>query len=343
MLAKLNLPEDQTSKLVLLALVVFGLAYPAFAGPYYLKLALIGLLYAYLSASWNIIGGYGGQMSFAHGIFFGVGSYTVALFSVHEVAPLIFAIPASVIIVAGISFVIARVCFGYELSGIHFAVGTMLLAEIARIVAVNSSFLGRSQGLQVHADLSVWNLQFESYLPFYYIILAMTVAIAIGTFWLQRSRLGFQLTALREQEQSAKALGIDTTRTKKRAFVISAMLTAVGGAMHTLVIGFVEPDFNLGLLLALTIVMGAVLGGRGTVLGPIIGGIIVQAVQELLIVAGGIVGTTAVSALAQVVYGMFFVAIILGFPRGIVGTLQRRSSDRRAVVDEAVEAAPASR
>lgn len=342
MLEIFNLSEDRTSKLVLLALVICGLIYPIFAGPYYLKLALIALLYAYLSSSWNIIGGYGGQMSFAHGIFFGVGSYTVALFSVHEVAPLILAIPVGVIIVGAISFVIARVCFGYELSGIHFAVGTMLLAEIARIIAVNSAFLGRSQGLQIHAEPSIWNLQFESYLPFYYIILAMTVAIALGTFWLERSRLGFQLTALREQESSAKALGIDTTRTKKRAFIISAMLTAVGGAMHALVIGFVEPDFNLGLLLALTIVMGAVLGGRGTVLGPIVGGIIVQAVQELLVVTGGIVGTTAVSALAQVVYGLFFVAIILGFPRGIVGTLKRRSADRQAALDGVVAAAPAS-
>jgi branched-chain amino acid transport system permease protein len=342
MLSKLNLHEDLGSKLALLAVLVVGLAYPLFAGPYYLKLALMGLLYAYLSASWNIVGGYGGQLSLAHGIFFGAGSYTVALFSIHHVAPLLFAIPACLVVAACISFVIARVCFSYALGGIHFAVGTMLLAEIVRIVAVNSSFLGRSQGLQVQAEHSIWNLQFDSYLPFYYVLLAMTVAIAIGTFWLQRSRLGFQLTALREQDQSAKALGVDTVRTKQRAFIISAALTAAGGAVHTLVIGFVEPDFNLGLLLALTIVMGAVLGGRGTVLGPIIGGFIVQGVQEALIVLGGLVGTTSVSALAQVVYGMFFVAIILGFPRGIVGTLQRLRFDRQAVLSEANEVAPAS-
>lgn len=343
MLSRQNVLDDLVLKLALLSILIVGLAYPLFAGPYYLKLALMGLLYAYLSASWNIVGGYGGQMSFASGIFFGVGSYTVALFSVYQVAPLIFAIPACLVVAAGISFVVARVCFGYALGGIHFAVGTMLLAEIARIIAVNSSFLGRSQGLQIQAEHSFWNLQFESYLPFYYIMLAMTVAIAIGTFWLQRSRLGFQLTALREQEESAKALGINTTRTKQRAFVVSAVLTAAGGAVHALVIGFVEPDFNLGLLLALTIVMGAVLGGRGTVLGPIIGGLIVQGVQEILIVVGGVVGTTSVSALAQVVYGLFFAAIILGFPRGIVGTLKRQRSDRQVVLSETNEVAPAIR
>lgn len=331
------------TKLLVGLIILAGLCFPFFVGGYYLKLTLLALLYAYLSSSWNIIGGYGGQMSFAHGIFFGIGAYTVALFSVYQVAPLVFAIPVGIVIVACVSFVIARVCFGYELSGIHFAVGTILLAEIARIMAINSSFLGRSQGLQIHLEASIWNLQFESYLPFYYIVFAMTVAIAAGTYWLQRSRLGFRLISLREQEQSAKALGINTTRTKQVAFVISAVLTAAGGAMHALVVGFVEPDFNLGLLLALTIVMGAVLGGRGTVLGPILGGILVQAVQELLVVAGGIVGTTSVSALAQVVYGLFFVLIILGFPRGIVGTLQRQHFDRQAVLGEPGKITPASR
>jgi len=331
------------SGMIIACLVLLGLLFPLLAGPYYIKLVMIGLLYAYLSSSWNIVGGYGGQISFAHAIFFAIGSYSVALFAVHQVAPLIFAVMAGVVLAALASFVVAKVCFGYALSGIHFVVGTMLLAEIARIVAVNSNFLGHSQGLEVVVPLSIWNLQFDTYLPFYYILLFMTLAIAAGTWRLERSRLGFQLIASREQEASAKALGIDTTRSKQRAFVISAALTAVGGAVHTLVIGFVAPDFNLGLLLALTIVMGAVLGGRGTVLGPIIGGMVVQGIQEGLTVLGGLFGTTSVSALAQVVYGLFFVVIILGFPRGIVGTLHRRSVDRQAIASAANASAPARR
>lgn len=329
--------------MIIAGVVVLALVFPLLTGPYYVKLLMMGLLYAYLSSSWNIVGGYGGQISFAHGIFFAIGSYSVALFAVHSVAPLIFAVLAGVIVAALVSYVVAKVCFGYALTGIHFVVGTMLLAEIARIVAVNSSFLGHSQGLEVNVAHSLWNLQFDTYRPMYYVLLFMTLGIVAGTWLLEHSRLGFQLTALREQEASAKALGIDTTQAKQRAFVISAALTAVGGAVHTLVIGFVAPDFNLGLLLALTIVMGAVLGGRGTVLGPIIGGLAVQGIQEGLSVLGALVGTTSVSALAQVVYGLSFVVIILSFPRGIVGTLARRRSDRQAIASAADAAAPVRR
>jgi branched-chain amino acid transport system permease protein len=330
----LKLPAAIAIAAVALVAVVF----PLLSGPFYVKLVMLGLLYAYLSSSWNIVGGYGGQISLAHGIFFAIGSYSVALFAVHHVAPLIFAVLAGVVLAVIASYIVAKVCFGYALTGIHFVVGTMLLAEIVRVIAVNSAFLGRSQGLQVRVAESAWNLQFDSYLPFYYILLAMTAAVIAFSARFERSRLGFQVTALREQEASAKALGIDTTRVKQNAFVISAAFTAVGGAMHALLIGFVEPGFNLGLLLALTIVMGAVLGGRGTVLGPIVGGFVVQGIQQGLVVLGGLFGTTSVSALAQVVYGLFFVVTILGFPRGIVGTIERRRLDRQAIASAATAA-----
>ena len=309
---------------------VGAVALPFFANQYYVQVATIGLLYAYLSASWNVIGGYAGQMSLGHAIFFGIGSYAFGLFAVYGVGPLILSIPVALIVTFAVASAIAAVCFKYRLRGLHFAVGTLLLAEIVRLIAVNWDVLGRSQGLAVVARESVWNLQFASRTPYYFIILAAVVAIVLGTARLERSRLGFSMIALREQEDSARALGIDTDAVKRRSFVISAVLTSLGGSLHGALLGYVNPSLDLGLEISLVMVMGALLGGRGTVWGPIVGGMIVEVIQEALNFGGSLIGTTSVSILAQMMYGIFLAVVVLALPHGIVGTIARRRTERRA-------------
>lgn len=297
--------------------------------PYYLRVLTIGLLYAYLASSWNIIGGYAGQMSLGHAMFFGLGSYSVAVLAKTTQLPLLAALPIAVVLAGTLAWVVARICFGYELKGIYFAVGTLLLGEIARIIATNSETLGRSQGLQVPASDSPLSLGFSSDLPFFYIFLLMTLGLALGVWLMSRSRFGYSLVALREQEDAAKAMAIDVTRAKGQAFVLSAMLTALAGVVYAGMIRFVEPGYDFSISVVLMMVMGAVLGGRGTVLGPIVGGFAVVLVQELLVTVGSMVGTTSISALAQMIYGLFFVVVLLLFPRGIVGEIMARRADRR--------------
>lgn len=140
------------------------------------------------------------------------------------------------------------------------------------------------------------------------------------------------MVALREQEDAAKALAIDVNSIKRRAFVMSGMLTAAAGVIYAGLIRFVEPGYDLSLSIVLMMVMGAVLGGRGTVWGPFVGGLIVVLVQEALVTVGSLVGTTSISALAQMIYGLFFVVIVLAFPRGIVGELMARRADRLAIL-----------
>jgi branched-chain amino acid transport system permease protein len=310
--------------------------------PYYLRVLTIGLLFGYLAASWNLIGGYAGQMSLGHATYFGVGSYAVAVLSQWAGVPLVAALPVAMLLASLLAWCVAAVCFRYALKGIYFAVGTLLLAEIARILVVNSSALGRSQGLQIAPRPGLANLGFESDLPFFYIFLAMAVALALGTRLLERSRFGYALVALREQEEAAQALGIDADRAKRRVFVLSAMLTAAAGVVYGCLIRFVEPGYDLSLSITLVMVMGAVLGGRGTVLGPFVGGLIVVLVQEVLVTLGSLAGTTSISALAQMIYGLFFVVLLLVFPRGIVGELQRRRADRRIALGLAPGGDPAS-
>ena len=306
---------------VLVALAAFV---PSVVNPYYVKVASVALLYAYLAASWNVIGGYAGQMSLGHVIFFGVGSYSVALFVKHGVTPVLLAAPLAIGLSAIVAWLIASICFRYSLRGMYFAVGTLLLAEIVRIAAVNSEYLGRSQGLQFPAPSSSIAVQ-------YYVFLAAAVLVTVGSRWLERSRLGYELVALREQEESAEALGIDTSRAKRRAFALSAVLTALGGFLYGCFMGYVEPGYDLSTAITLVMIMGAVLGGRGTALGPLVGGGIVLCVQELLTYLGSLVGTTSVSALAQMIYGIFFVVVVLVFPQGVVGLILRWRADRKAV------------
>jgi len=298
--------------------------------PYYQRVLMMGLLFGYLAASWNIIGGYAGQMSLGHALFFGVGSYTVALVAKVPQVPLILALPIALVAAALIAWCVAAICFRYALKGIYFAVGTLLLAEIARIVAMNSETLGRSQGLQVPPGNGALSLTFATDLPFLYIFLVMAAALLVYTHYMSRSRFGYAMVALREQEDAAQALAVDVTQVKRRAFVISGTLTAAAGVMYAGLVRFVDPGYDLSLGVVLMMVMGAVLGGRGTVWGPFVGGFIVVLVQEALVMIGSMVGTTSVSALAQMIYGLFFVVILLAFPRGIVGEILARRADRRA-------------
>ena len=306
-----------------------ALALPSFLNPYYLHVLVIALLYGLVAASWNIIGGYAGQMSLGHAMFFGIGSYTVAIFAREGWFPLITALPAAVVISALLAWLVASVCFRYALRGIYFAVGTLLLGEILRIVANAVEFFGRSQGLQITPKLGVLNFHFETDVPYYFTFLVLAALMIAGAMRLERSRLGFNLVALREQEDGAKALGVDTQKVKRIAFVLSAMLTAVVGFLYASVVRFVEPGYDLSISITLIMIMGSVLGGRGTAAGPFVGGLIVMLVQELLATAGSWVGTTAFSALAQMIYGLFFVVTLLVFPRGLVGQWLRRRADKR--------------
>lgn len=311
-------------------LLLVALVLPSHLNPYYLRVLIIGLLYGYVAASWNIIGGYAGQMSLGHAMFFGIGSYAVAIFARQGWDPLLLALPAGIVVSGILAWFVASVCFRYSLKGIYFAVGTLLLAEIVQIAVINSEFLGRSQGLQFPPRLGFLNVQFETDLPYFYIFLALAILMIFASLLLERSKLGYDLVALREQEEGAQALGVDTNRIKRIAFVLSAMLTAVGGFLYASLIKFVEPGYDLSISITLIMIMGAVVGGRGTAVGPFLGGLIVVLVQEALATAGSWIGTTSFSALAQMTYGLFFVVTLLLFPRGVVGEWIRRRADRRA-------------
>lgn len=330
-------PAIAAGLLVLAGLLVF----PQVAGSYYVNIVTLALILAYLCASWNIIGGYAGQMSLGHAAFFGVGSYAVALFSVYDIGPTLFAVAAGAVAALALSAFIAAVCFRYGLRGIYFAVGTMLVAEIVRIAAVNTEWLGRSQGFSIPRPASVWHLEFGSPIWIYYIALAMVCAVVIGTRYLQRSRLGFALITLREQEDSAQALGVDINRAKRRAFVLSAVLTALGGSLHAILIRYVAPSYDLSLSLSLLMVMGTVLGGRGTVWGPILGGILMQLIQEGLNFAASVFESTNIAVASQMIYGLILVVAILAFPYGIVGTISQTLGARRSLRAIEAQAGPA--
>jgi branched-chain amino acid transport system permease protein len=317
-------------KAAIAAATIIVLLLPQTTNPYYVKVVAVGLLFAYISSAWNIIGGFGGQLSIGHSIFFGVGSYALGLFAVYKIAPLIYAVPIGMALSFVVATAMAAICFKYRLRGLYFAVGTLLLAEVVRLIAINWELLGRSQGLSIVVERGLLNLKFQSTAPLYYIIFVAVAGIIILSYWLQRSRLGFDLIALREQEDSAQALGIDTDKVKRNGFVLSAVLTSIGGSLHAALIGYVDPNFDLSLTVSLIMIMGALLGGRGTVWGPIVGGFLVELIQEGLGYFGSVVGIAGAPTIARMIYGLFFVVIILLLPLGIVGSFIRRRAERNA-------------
>lgn len=252
--------QQGTTLWCIAALVVVAAAVAApWMNPYYTRVMTMGLMCGYLAASWNLIGGYAGQMSLGHALFFAIGSYSVALLARMPDVPLVAAFPLAILVSVGLAWIIATICFRYALRGIYFAVGTLLLAEIARILVINSDVLGRSQGLQIPGMQGALNFSFGSDLPFFYIFLGISIALALGSLALERCKLGYDLVALREQEEGAQALGVDVAAIKRLAFVLSAALTCVGGVIYAGLVRYVEPGYDLSLSITLFMVMGAVL------------------------------------------------------------------------------------
>ena len=289
----------------------------------------MGLMCGYLAASWNPIGGYAGQMSLGHALFFAIGSYSVALLARMPDVPLVAAFPLAILVSVGLAWIIATICFRYALRGIYFAVGTLLLAEIARILVINSDVLGRSQGLQIPGMQGALNFSFGPTCPFLHLPghIHCPGAGQPGAGALQA---GLRPRGPARAGRRGAGIGVDVAAIKRLAFVLSAALTCVGGVIYAGLVRYVEPGYDLSLSITLFMVMGAVLGGRGTALGPFLGGVVMVIVQETLITVGSAFGTTSVSALAQMIYGLFFVVILLVFPRGIVGPLLHRRVDRKA-------------
>lgn len=273
-------------------------------------------LFAALGMAWNLVGGYAGQLSLGHAAFFGIGAYGLPLFHDRLGVPLLVSLVLGIASAVAAAAVIGRVAF--RLRGPYFALSTIAFAEVLRLSAKNlESITNGDVGLQVPAlfssDPTMW---------FYLSAVLLTAAAFAATALILRSRFGYALQAVREDEDTTMACGIDAARVKLRAFMISAAFTALGGALYASQYFFIVPDSVLALDLSERPAIHAMLGGAGTLAGPIVGAILLETAQELF--------KNWFHEAHQLIYGVLLVAVVLFLPEGIVGTIAARLRKRRA-------------
>ncbi|HEX2647703.1 MAG TPA: branched-chain amino acid ABC transporter permease [Candidatus Dormibacteraeota bacterium] len=285
---------------------------------FYQRMLALVLLSALASSAWNIVGGYAGQVSFGHAIFFGAGAYLPALVYTHRQAAPTLGIPVGVALAVVIAIVIGMPTF--RLRGHYFSMATIAVAELVRILVSNWPFMGAAIGLQGPASpRSLWDLTFRSSVPYYYILLGVLVALLAVTYKIERSRMGYYLRAICAGEQAARSLGVPVRRYKLYAFILSAAFTALAGSLYVLMIGFVDPDSGLGILVSVQIVIVAALGGAATLFGPLLGAAILIPLQQMANALFGGGGT----GLTYIFYGGIIILLCRFEPGGLLALLAR--------------------
>ncbi|QOG23712.1 branched-chain amino acid ABC transporter permease [Bradyrhizobium sp. SEMIA] len=303
------------------AVAAFAIAYPLLlSSPFQQRLGALVLLYAIAASAWNIVGGYAGQVSVGHVVFFGCGAYAaMGSYAKFGLSPL-FGIPGGIVLAVGLAAIVGVPTL--RLSGHYFSMATIAVAETMRLIVTNTEWLGAAVGLSGPAvPRNIFDLSFLSSLPYYYLFLAVLVITLLITWWMTNSRMGFYLRAIKDSERAARSLGAPASRTKLYAYMLSAALTSVAGALYAMMFGFVDPESGLGILISVKILIMAALGGAGLLFGPLVGAAILVPLEEI---SNSWLGGKG-AGLTFVVYGAIIVLIARFQPGGLLSLFTGRS------------------
>jgi branched-chain amino acid transport system permease protein len=307
-------------KIALGILVAATLAFPfVFRGPFPQHLAILVMLYALLGTAWNLLGGFAGQVSLGQATFFGAGAYTSTLLAQHAGISPWAGMIAGALVAAALALAIGYPCF--RLSGHYFAIATIAIGEIAGIAVTNWDFAGGAVGLFLPMGTEgIASFQFHrSKLGYYYVLAAMLFGTLLLSAWLRRGRAGYYWRAIREDQAAARSVGVPALRFKQIAIALSAALTACAGTFYAQYVLFIDPGSVLPLSLSIQICLVAVLGGVGTVMGPLLGALVLIPLSEatrVLLGGGG-------RSLDLVVYGLLIMLISAFEPAGLLGIARR--------------------
>jgi len=313
-------------KIALAILAAAALVFPLVVrGPFPQHLAILVMLYALLGCAWNLLGGFAGQVSLGQAIFFGAGAYTSTLLGQNLALSPWLGMIAGALVAAALAVVIGYPCF--RLSGHYFAIATIAIGEIASIAVTNWDYAGGAVGLFLPVGSEgLASLQFHrSKLGYYYVLAAMLGGALALSSWLRRGRAGYYWRAIREEEAAARSVGVPALRFKQIAIAISAALTACAGTFYAQYVLFIDPGSVLPLSLSIQICLVAVLGGAGTVLGPLLGAAVLVPLSEASRVLLGGSGRS----LDLVVYGLLIMLISVFEPAGLAGLARRAGLDIR--------------
>jgi branched-chain amino acid transport system permease protein len=294
-----------------LAVVLLLGASPGLVSAFMVQFLINLFMMAILAESWNIIGGFTGYASFGNVAFFGIGAYTTGVLLTRVEFPFALALP-----VGGIVAMLFAAAVGLpilRLKGHYFAIATLGVAETMREVVYNLEFTGKGTGLVMPIV--------RNPLVFFYLMLAILAAVTLVNWWLSESRFGYGLVAIREDEDAAAVMGVNAPLYKTIAFALSGSFTGLAGGVYAYWITFIDPDAVFKVIITVQLLIMAVFGGTGTVLGPLLGALVLSAVSELL--------ATQLVTLAELFNGFIIILVVLFMPKGLMDLIRQRAFSLR--------------
>lgn len=310
-------------RIILIILILVAILFPLVCSKNYIVgVGVNCFIFAALGIAWNIISGYGGQISWCHAAFVAIGAYTGFIFkNFFNLSPFISLLPAMAISYLAATL-IGNVVFRYR--GPFFAISTIAFAELLRVLLQYwAEVTGGASGMNiVYLGQDPLNLMFKTNTPFYYIMLIVLLAMLGIMYKIEHSRLGYALSAIKGNEDAAQALGIDTKRVKIQAFQISAAATSAIGVFYAFYLTFIDPKSICGLDLSVKIGACVILGGLGTFYGPVLGAFVIVPLIEISSVLLGAEGGT------QLLYGLALVLVMIFQPQGLINLFRKSKSGR---------------
>jgi branched-chain amino acid transport system permease protein len=322
-------------RIVLIIMLVLALCMPLIdRNPAHQNLFILILMAAQLGVSWNIIGGYAGQISLGQAAFYGLGAYTsTLLFSRMGINPWL-AILAGGGLAAVISLVVGWSCF--RLKGHYFAMATIAVAEIIQILFTNWEYAGAAVGLSLPMEEGWSNMVFASKEPYYYLALGLLLVTLLVNYLIDRSYLGYYFRAIKDEPDAARSLGVNLSRYKQIAFAISSFFTAIGGSLYAQKELYIDPGSVLSTALSVKMALVSILGGVGTLFGPLVGAGVLTLIEEGTRAAFGGSGRGT----DLIIYAALIIIIAVYYPTGVIGWIRafltrRRNLRSQRVTEEA--------
>lgn len=338
------------SLIFLLAAMALLFAVPSFVqSPYALHIMILLFLSTIMGESWNIIGGYTGQYSVGHAAYFGAGAYTTMILLQYKQVPPLYGFLAGIVVALVVALIIGSICF--RLRGPYFVLASIAVAEVLRLCALNLKGLTNgAEGILV-TEIPPLKLggvvitDFLSKVPFYYMGLAWAIVTILMTWMVQNSKLGYYIQAIREDQDAAHSLGISMTLYKNASLLISAAFTSIAGSFYAIYIGFIDPPTVLSLDISVQIVLICIIGGIGTIWGPVVGSLVLVPLSEALrsnllgetiFKAGFVSESSAMGVFLKehlahshaLIYGILVVVVILFMPDGVLGFVKKLAKKR---------------
>jgi branched-chain amino acid transport system permease protein len=282
-----------------------------------LNFLVFTMIIALAAQGWNLLGGYGGQYSFGHAAFFGMGAYLTAMLQVRYGINAYPAFAAGIVLAALVGLAIGFMAFRSGLKGSYFALVTLAFAEVFRVLANASEVTGGAAGILIRLQADPANFQFAERGTFLWVAAGLVTLALLATLALERSRLGAQLVAVRENEAAAQALGVDVLAVKLRAIALSAGMTGAAGGLYAQYFLYLDSTIAFGTWISVEALLAPIVGGAGTVFGPLLGAVLLHGLSEATkSVAGRIPG------IDLVVYGVVLILVVRFPPRDIPGLLK---------------------